>query len=57
MRMLSKMDLKVQVDAKSGQLQNESKCEIFSAPGDAQESENRTTINVFDVCLIVQFRL
>ena len=33
--MHSKMDLTVQVDAKSGQLKNESKSEIFSAPGDA----------------------
>ena len=33
--MHSKMDLRVQVDAKSGQLKNESKSEIFSAPGDA----------------------
>ena len=28
---------------------------IFSAPGDAQESANRTTINVFDVRLMVKF--
>ena len=45
------------MDAKSGQLKNESKSEIFSAPGDAQESANRTTINMFDVRLMVQFRM
>ena len=60
------MDLRAQMDAKSGQLKNECKGEIqaqwfapgdvhFSAPGDAQESANRTTINVFDVSLMVQF--
>ena len=45
------------MDAKSGQLKNESKSEIFSAPGDAQESANGTTINMFDVRLMVQFRM
>ena len=45
------------MDAKSGQLKNESKSEIFSAPGDAQESANGTTINMFDVRLMVQFRI
>ena len=30
------------MDAKSGQLKNESKSEIFSAPGDAQESAKGT---------------
>ena len=34
------------MDAKSGQLKNESKIEIFSGPGDAQENANGTTINV-----------
>ena len=38
--MLSKMDLRVQVDVKSGQLKNESKSEIFSAPGDANNERN-----------------
>ena len=51
------MDLTVQMDAKSGQLKNESKGEIFSVPGDAQESVNGTTINMFDVRLMVQFRV
>ena len=37
--MLSKMHLRVQMDAKSGQLKNESKSEIFSSPGDTQESK------------------
>ena len=55
--MLSKMDLRVQMDAKSGQLKNESKSEIFSALGDAQESANGTTINTFDMRLIMQFRV
>ena len=45
------------MDAKSGQLKNESKSEIFSAPGDAQESANGTTINMFDVRLMVQLRM
>ena len=45
------------MDAKSGQLKSESKIEIFSVPGDAQESVNGTTINVFDVRLMVQFRV
>ena len=45
------------MDAKSGQLKNESKSEIFSAPGDAQESANGTTINMFNVRLMVQFRM
>ena len=51
--MLSKMDLKVQMDAKSGQLKSESKSEIFSTSGDAQESANRTKTNVFDVRFMV----
>ena len=45
LRIHSKMDLKVQMDAKSGQLKNENKSEVFSAPDDAQESANGTTIN------------
>ena len=55
--MLSKIDLKVQIDAKSGQLKNESKSEIFSAPGDVQESANGTNINAFDVHLIIHLHL
>ena len=38
--MLSKMDLRVQMEAKSGQLKNESKSEIFNAPGDANNERN-----------------
>ena len=43
--MLLKMDLSVQTDTKSSQLKSESKGELFSAPGDAQENSNGTTIN------------
>ena len=38
--MLSKMDLSLQIHAKSAQLKNESKSRLFSAPADAQESAN-----------------
>ena len=31
--------------------------ELFSAPGDVQKSANGATINVFDVNLMVQFRV
>ena len=55
--MLSKMDLRVQMDAKSVQIKNESETEIFSAPGKAQKFVNGTTISVFDVRLMVQFRV
>ena len=37
------------------QLKNLKKHEISSVPGNAQESANGTTINVSDVCLMVQF--
>ena len=57
MRILSKINLRVQMDAKSGHLKSEGKSDIFSAPGDAQESANGTTINAFDVRLIVQIRV
>ena len=55
--MLSKMNLRVQMGAKSSQLKNESKSEIFIAPAYTQESTNVTTINAFDVRLMVQFRV
>ena len=42
---------------KFGQLKNESKSENFSLPGEPQESANRTTINVFDMGLMVKFRV
>ena len=42
MRMLSKNGLNVEMDAKSGELKNESKSEPFSAPAEAQESANKT---------------
>ena len=44
---LLKMDLRVQMDAKSSQLKNESKSELFSAPGDAQESANQGCMQKF----------
>lgn len=43
------------MDAKSGQLKNESNSELFSAPADAQESVNGTTAKVFEVLLMRQF--
>ena len=44
-----KMDLKVQMNAKSVHLKNESKSQLYSAPDDAQGSANGTTINAFEV--------
>lgn len=38
--MLLKMDLGVQMDAKSGQLKKKNKSETFSGYGDAQKSVN-----------------
>ena len=55
--MFSKMDVRVQMHAKLGQLKNESKTKIFCEPGDAQQSSNGTTINTFDVGLMIQFRV
>ena len=43
--------------AKSSQLKNESKRDVFSAPHDAQECANGTKISVCEVCLIIQFRV
>ena len=37
------------MDAKSGELKNESRSKLFSAPGDAQESANGTTTNAFEI--------
>ena len=54
LRMLSKMDLRMKINAKSSQLKNESKSELFSAPGDAQENTYETTINTFEVRLMIQ---
>ena len=45
------------MDAKSGQLKNESKSKISSAPGHAQECASGTATNTFDVSLMVQFRV
>ena len=55
--MLSKMDLRGQMDAKSGELKNESRSKLFSAPGDAQESANGTTTNAFEIWLMVEFKM
>ena len=54
LKMLSKMVL---MDAKSGQLKTERNIELFSAPGDVQESANRTTVNVFQARLMIQLRV
>ena len=55
LRMLSKMDLRVQIDAKSGQLKMKLRVNfLVCATGVAQESANGTTINAFKV---VQFRV
>ena len=43
--------------AKSGQLRKKSKSELFSSPGDAQESANGTIKNVFEVHLMLQLRV
>ena len=39
------------MDAKSGQLKNESKSEVFSAPDDSQERTNGTTKGEIKVSL------
>ena len=49
------MFLRVQMNVNLGQIKNESQSEIFSALGDAQESANGTTINVFEVSLMTQY--
>ena len=53
--MLSKTDLRVQMDAKSNQLKHETKNEPFSAPADTQESADRITIKAFEVHVMTQF--
>ena len=45
------------MDPEYGQLKNESKRELFSAPADAQDNISRTTINAFQRRLMIQFRL
>ena len=52
--MLSKMDLRLQMDTKFAQLKNERKSKLFSASADAQDSD-RTAINAFEVRMMVQF--
>ena len=56
-KMLLKMELRVQMNAKSRQLKNESKIDLFSEPGDAHEKANRTAINAFEVGLMIKYRL
>lgn len=41
------------MDAKSAKLKNKSKSELFSAPGEAQESASGTIINAFEVRLML----
>ena len=53
--MLLKMDLRVEMDAKSGQLKNEIKSKLFRAPGHTKESANLRKINAFEKHLIIQF--
>ena len=48
------MDLREQMNARSSQLKNGSKCELFSTLVDAQENGNETTINAFEKCLMIQ---
>ena len=45
------------MDAKSGELKNESKSKLFSAPDDAQESANGTTTNALEMWLMVEFKV
>ena len=51
------MDVRIQIDSKSGLFKNESKSEIFSASSDAQESANWTTINASQARLLIGSRL
>ena len=55
--MLPKMDFMVQMNPKSCQLKNESKSELFRAPGRPEETENGISINAFGVCLMVRIRV
>ena len=41
LRMLLKRDIRVQMDVKFGKLKNESKSELFSAPGDALQDPHK----------------
>ena len=42
------------MNARSGQLKNEGKSELFSVPGDAKESAKGTTTNAFEVHLMIK---
>ena len=53
LRMLLKIGLWVHMDAKSSQLKDESKSKFFSAPSDAQKNVNETTINAFEMLLMI----
>ena len=55
--MLSKMELRLQMDAKSGQLKNEGNSEIFSTFDDAQDSANGTAIIASEVCSMMILHL
>ena len=53
LKILLKMDVRIQIDSKSGLFKNESKSEIFSASSDAQESANWTTKNASQAHLLI----
>lgn len=57
LKILLKVHVKVQTNAKAGPLNLEGKGALFSAPYDAQKSADRTTINVFEVRLMVPLRV
>ena len=45
------------MDIKSAHLKNENKSELFNLLADAQKSANGTTINAFEVRLLIHLRL
>ena len=51
------MDVRIQIDSKSGLFKNERKSEIVSSSSDAQESANWTMINASQACLLIESRL
>ena len=57
LRMLSNIDISVQMNSKSVQLKNKSKSELFREPVYAHESAKKTTTNAFRVHLMLQFRV
>ena len=50
-----KMGSRVQMNARSCQLKNQSKSEFSISRGYAQDSANRTTTNAFEVRLMIQY--